>query len=102
MRPISLSVDVTNYLMLLTGQPLHAFDLDTLSDAIEVRRARPGETLKTLDDVVRTLDEQDLLITDGGTTPLAIAGVMGGETSEVTPATSNVLIDWPVGRRTSP
>ncbi len=93
MRPISLSVDVTNYLMLLTGQPLHAFDLDTLSDAIEVRRARPGETLKTLDDVVRTLDEQDLLITDGGTTPLAIAGVMGGETSEVTPATSNVLIE---------
>ena len=93
MRPISLAVDITNYLMLLTGQPLHAFDLDTLSGAIEVRRARPGETLKTLDDVTRTLDPQDLLITDGGELPLAIAGVMGGETSEVTPSTSNVLIE---------
>ncbi len=93
MRPISLAVDVTNYLMLLTGQPLHAFDLDTLGGAIEVRRARPGETLTTLDDVTRTLDPQDLLITDGGTIPLAIAGVMGGETSEVTASTTNVLIE---------
>ncbi len=93
MRPISLAVDVTNYLMLLTGQPLHAFDLDTLSGAIEVRRARSGETLTTLDDVVRTLDAQDLLITDGGSVPLAIAGVMGGATSEVTGATRNVLIE---------
>ncbi|GAB96262.1 phenylalanyl-tRNA synthetase beta chain [Kineosphaera limosa] len=93
MRPISLAVDITNYLMMLTGQPLHAFDLDTLSGAIEVRRARPGETLKTLDDVTRTLHPQDLLITDGGDLPLAIAGVMGGETSEVGPTTSNVLIE---------
>ncbi len=93
MRPISLAVDVTNYLMLLTGQPLHAFDLDTLSGAIEVRRARPGETLTTLDDVERHLDPEDLLITDGGAVPLAIAGVMGGETSEVTPTTTNVLIE---------
>ncbi|WP_040158753.1 phenylalanine--tRNA ligase subunit beta [Mobilicoccus massiliensis] len=93
MRPISLSVDVTNYLMLLTGQPLHAFDLDTLSGSIEVRRARPGEKLTTLDDVERTLDPEDLLITDGGTTPLAIAGVMGGETSEVTDTTSAILVE---------
>ena len=93
MRPISLAVDVTNYVMMLLGQPLHAFDLDTLSEAIEVRRARPGETLTTLDDVERTLTEEDLLITDGGTTPLAIAGVMGGETSEVTDATTNVLVE---------
>lgn len=93
MRPISLAVDVTNYLMLLTGQPLHAFDLDTLSGSIEVRRARPGERLTTLDDVERVLDPEDLLITDGGTIPLAIAGVMGGATSEVTPATRNVLIE---------
>lgn len=93
MRPISLAVDVTNYLMLLTGQPLHAFDLDALTGAIEVRRARPGETLTTLDDVVRPLDAQDLLITDGGDVPLAIAGVMGGETSEVSPTTTNVLIE---------
>ncbi len=93
MRPISLAVDITNYLMLLTGQPLHAFDLDRLSGAIEVRRARRGETLRTLDDVERTLDPQDLLITDDGVTPLAIAGVMGGETSEVTAATTTVLIE---------
>lgn len=93
MRPISLAVDITNYLMLLTGQPLHAFDLDTLSGAIEVRRARAGETLTTLDDVTRTLDAEDLLITDGGEVPLAIAGVMGGETSEVGPQTANVLIE---------
>ena len=93
MRPISLAVDITNYLMLLTGQPLHAFDLDTLSGAIEVRRAQPGERLVTLDDVDRDLDPEDLLITDGGTTPLALAGVMGGATSEVTPATRNVLIE---------
>lgn len=93
MRPISLAVDVTNYVMLLLGQPLHAFDLDTLSDAIEVRRARAGERLTTLDDVERTLTEQDLLITDGGTTPLAIAGLMGGETSEVTTGTTNVLVE---------
>lgn len=93
MRPISLTVDVTNYLMLLTGQPLHAFDLDTLSGAIEVRRARAAERLRTLDDVERTLDPEDLLITDGGEVPLAIAGVMGGATSEVTASTSNVLVE---------
>ncbi|MDN5716500.1 MAG: phenylalanine--tRNA ligase subunit beta [Janibacter sp.] len=93
MRPISLAVDVTNYVMMLLGQPLHAFDLDTLSGAIEVRRARAGEKLKTLDDVERALDPGDLLITDGGTTPLAIAGVMGGETSEVTASTVNVLVE---------
>ncbi len=93
MRPISLAVDVTNYVMMLLGQPLHAFDLDTLSGAVEVRRARPGEKLTTLDDVVRDLDPEDLLITDGGETPLAIAGVMGGETSEVTARTTNVLIE---------
>ena len=93
MRPISLAVDVTNYVMLLLGQPLHAFDLTTLSGAIEVRRARAGERLTTLDDVDRELAPEDLLITDGGTTPLAIAGVMGGETSEVTEATRDVLIE---------
>jgi phenylalanyl-tRNA synthetase beta chain len=93
MRPISLAVDVTNYVMLAVGQPLHAFDLDSLSGSIVVRRARPGERLVTLDDVERVLDPQDLLITDGGELPLAIAGVMGGETSEVTPATKNVLIE---------
>ena len=93
MRPISLAVDVTNYVMLLLGQPLHAFDLQTLSGSVVVRRARHGERLTTLDDVERTLDPQDLLITDGGTVPLALAGVMGGATSEVSSSTSDVLIE---------
>jgi phenylalanyl-tRNA synthetase beta chain len=93
MRPISLAVDVTNYVMMLLGQPLHAFDLDTLSGSIGTRRARAGEKLTTLDDVVRPLDPEDLLIVDGADTPLAIAGVMGGATSEVTGTTTNVLIE---------
>ncbi|MGV1009368.1 MAG: phenylalanine--tRNA ligase subunit beta [Dermatophilaceae bacterium] len=93
MRPISLAVDVTNYVMLELGQPLHAFDLDALSGSLVVRRARPGERLRTLDDVERRLDHEDLLITDGGVTTLAIAGVMGGATSEVTSTTANVLIE---------
>jgi len=96
MRPISLAVDVTNYVMLALGQPLHAFDVSTLQGPIVVRRARPGETLRTLDDVQRTLYPQDLLITDGGAGDagvLAIAGVMGGATSEVGPATTDVLVE---------
>ena len=92
MRPISLAVDVTNYVMMLLGQPLHAFDLDLLPGDIEVRRAAPGEKLTTLDDVERTLAADDLLITGGGEI-LAIAGVMGGASSEVGPATRNVLIE---------
>ncbi|KRF24667.1 phenylalanine--tRNA ligase subunit beta [Phycicoccus sp. Soil803] len=93
MRPISLAVDVTNYVMMLLGQPLHAFDLDTLSGSVGTRRARAGEKLTTLDDVERLLDPEDLLIVDGADTPLAIAGVMGGATSEVTGTTTNVLIE---------
>ncbi|XVX21757.1 phenylalanine--tRNA ligase subunit beta [Actinomycetota bacterium] len=93
MRPISLAVDVTNYVMLLTGQPLHAFDLDKLSGSIVVRRARAGEKLTTLDDIERTLDPEDLLITDAGERPLVIAGVMGGETCEIDEGSTNVLIE---------
>ncbi len=93
MRPISLAVDVTNYVMMLLGQPLHAFDLDTLSGSVGTRRARAGEKLTTLDDVARPLDPEDLLIVDGADTPLAIAGVMGGATSEVTDTTTAVLIE---------
>ncbi len=93
MRPISLIVDVTNYLMLLTGQPLHAFDLDKLSGSIEVRRARPGERITTLDEVERRLDPEDLLITDAGRDPLVIAGVFGGASCEVDETTTNVLIE---------
>jgi phenylalanyl-tRNA synthetase beta chain len=94
MRPISLAVDVTNYVMLALGQPLHAFDLARLSGPVVVRRARPAETLRTLDDVTRTLDAEDLLITDGGSdTVLALAGVMGGESSEVSAGTTDVLVE---------
>jgi phenylalanyl-tRNA synthetase beta chain len=93
MRPISLAVDVTNYVMLAVGQPLHAYDLGKLSGSIEVRRARWGETLTTLDGVERALDPEDLLITDGGAAPLGIAAVMGGATSEVTPTTTDVLVE---------
>jgi phenylalanyl-tRNA synthetase beta chain len=93
MRPISLPVDVTNYVMMLLGQPLHAFDLDTLAGSVGTRRARAGESLTTLDDVRRDLDPEDLLIVDGADTPLAIAGVMGGASSEVSDTTTNVLIE---------
>ncbi|MGV8965494.1 MAG: phenylalanine--tRNA ligase subunit beta [Cellulomonas sp.] len=98
MRPISLAVDVTNYVMLELGQPLHAYDLAGLEAPIVVRRARAGETVTTLDDVVRRLDPEDLLITDGGGSErgsrvLGIAGVMGGASSEVTSSTTDVLIE---------
>ena len=94
MRPISLAVDVTNYVMLALGQPLHAFDLDTLTEPIVVRRARPGERLTTLDDVDRVLHPEDLLITDaGGDRVLALAGVIGGASSEVSPTTRDVLVE---------
>ncbi len=93
MRPISLAVDVTNYVMLAVGQPLHAYDLAKLDGPIVVRRARSGEALTTLDDVERTLSPEDLLITDSGERPLAIAGVMGGASSEVDDATTDVLVE---------
>jgi phenylalanyl-tRNA synthetase beta chain len=93
MRPISNVVDVTNYVMLALGSPLHAFDADKLADGrIVVRRARAGEEIRTLDGAVRKLETADLLITDGER-PLAIAGIMGGEDSEVTETTGNVLLE---------
>ena len=93
MRPINSVVDVTNYVMLETGQPLHAFDYDLLEDhAIVVRRARPGETLTTLDGGERELKPDMLAICDRKR-PVAVAGVMGGANSEVTAGTVNVLIE---------
>ncbi|WP_256838815.1 phenylalanine--tRNA ligase subunit beta [Ornithinimicrobium faecis] len=93
MRPISLAVDISNYVMLALGQPTHAYDLHKVTGPIVVRRARAGERLTTLDDVERTLDPEDLLITDDGETVLGIAGVMGGASSEVSETTTDVLIE---------
>ncbi|WP_263120648.1 phenylalanine--tRNA ligase subunit beta [Cellulomonas sp. RIT-PI-Y] len=92
MRPISLAVDVTNYVMLDLGQPLHAYDLAALDGPIVVRRAAAGETLTTLDGQERTLDAEDLLITDRARV-LGLAGVMGGQDSEVSGSTSDLLIE---------
>jgi phenylalanyl-tRNA synthetase beta chain len=92
MRSVSLVVDITNYVMLELGQPTHAYDLDKLIGGIVVRRAKVGETIKTLDGQVRKLDAEDLLITDGSG-PIGLAGVMGGETTEVSDSTVNVIIE---------
>jgi len=92
MRPISNLVDVTNYVLLETGHPLHAFDFDKLQGPIVVRRARQGEAMETLDGQKRDLVPEDLLITDGRG-PVAIAGVMGGVTSEVSDSTRQVLLE---------
>ncbi len=93
MRPISNVVDVTNYLMLALGNPLHAFDFDTLAEGrIVVRRAEPGEELRTLDGQLRKLEPEDLMIADASRS-VAIAGIMGGEETEVGEATTNVLLE---------
>ncbi len=92
-RPISNVVDITNYVMLLTGQPLHAFDADRVEGgSLVVRRARDGERLETLDGVTRTLDGE-MLVIDDAAGPTSIAGVMGGGRSEVSDATTRVLIE---------
>jgi phenylalanyl-tRNA synthetase beta chain len=92
MRPISLAVDITNYVMLELGQPIHGYDGDKLAGPIVVRRAAEGERLTTLDDVTRTLSAEDLLITDDSG-PIGIAGVMGGQTTELSENTSTVVIE---------
>lgn len=93
MRPINCIVDVTNYVLLETGQPLHAFDLDTLEDgAIVVRRAKNGETIATLDGAERQLTGDMLVIADRKK-PVAVAGVMGGAPTEITDKTRNMLLE---------
>lgn len=91
-RSISLAVDVTNYVMIETGHPLHAFDAAKLDGGIIVRRAAAGERLRTLDGVDRTLIYDDVVVADQSKA-LSIAGVMGGEESEISAATTDVVIE---------
>jgi phenylalanyl-tRNA synthetase beta chain len=91
-RPISLAVDVTNYVMLELGQPMHAYDAARITGDVVVRRARTDEKLTTLDDVSRALDPDDVAVCDDSG-PIGLAGVMGGASTEVTDATSDVLLE---------
>jgi len=92
-RPINNVVDITNYVMLLTAQPLHAFDLDEVPNgALTVRAAREGEKMTTLDDVERTFDAETVLVCDERG-PSGIAGIMGGQVSEVSERTTRVLLE---------
>jgi phenylalanyl-tRNA synthetase beta chain len=92
MRPISLAVDVTNYVMLELGQPMHAYDRGKLTGEILVRRAVPGEKLETLDGTTRALTAEDLLVTDESG-PIGLAGVMGGASTEIDAATGDIVLE---------
>ncbi|MEJ2890740.1 phenylalanine--tRNA ligase subunit beta [Actinomycetospora aeridis] len=91
-RPISLAVDVTNYVMLELGQPMHAYDAATVTGDVVVRRAGADEKITTLDDAQRALDVDDVVVTDDSG-PIGLAGVMGGASTEVGPGTSDVLLE---------
>ncbi|WP_148614932.1 phenylalanine--tRNA ligase subunit beta [Nocardioides rubriscoriae] len=92
MRPISLAVDVTNYVMLEIGRPIHAYDADKLTGPIGVRRARAGERLTTLDGTDRALSPEDLVVTDDSGI-IGLGGVMGGEPTEISGTTTRVLVE---------
>jgi phenylalanyl-tRNA synthetase beta chain len=94
MRSINNLVDISNYVMLELGQPTHPYDRDRVAGAhLSARRARPGETVVTLDDVERALEGDDCVIVDGDDRALGIAGIMGGATSEISDATTTVLLE---------
>jgi len=94
MRPINNVVDVSNYVMLELGQPSHPYDLARLGGpGFRVRRARDGESIRTLDDVQRTVTDADLLICDGDDVPVGIAGIMGGGDSEISDTTTDVVVE---------
>jgi phenylalanyl-tRNA synthetase beta chain len=102
-RTLGLSIDITNYVMLLLGQPMHAFDADRITGELVVRRAVAGEKLTTLDGVARVLTAEDMVICDAGLpnlvagegsgVPISLAAVMGGQTSEVVDGTTSVLFE---------
>ena len=92
MRPISLAVDITNYVMLELGRPIHGYDADKLQGPIRVRRAAAGERLTTLDGTDRALSTEDLVVTDDSGI-IGLGGVMGGETTEMSEATTRVLVE---------
>ncbi len=92
MRAVSLPVDITNYLMVELGQPMHAFDRGRLSGPIVVRRARPGERLETLDHMTRELDPDDIVITDSSG-PISMAGTMGGLATEISESSRDLVIE---------
>lgn len=91
-RPINNVVDISNYVMLETGQPLHYYDADTLKGMLEVRMAEEGEKLVTLDNIERTLSKEDIVISDGEKA-IGLAGVMGGLETEITEHTKNIIIE---------
>lgn len=93
LRPVNNIVDITNFCLFETGEPMHAFDLDKIEGGeVNVRRARPGEKIATIDGAQRTLDNNDLVIADAKK-PIAIAGVMGGLNAEVNYSTQNILLE---------
>jgi phenylalanyl-tRNA synthetase beta chain len=92
MRPLSLAVDVTNYVMLELGQPLHAFDRHKVAGALRARRAEPGERLTTLDGVERSLSDEDLVIADDRGA-IALAGTMGGGSTEIDAASREIVLE---------
>lgn len=92
LRPVSLVVDVTNYVMLELGQPLHAFDASRVSGCVRVRQAGPGESLELIDHSTRVLDAADVVIADDSGV-LSLAGIMGGAGSEISPETTDVLLE---------
>ncbi|GAB3940327.1 phenylalanine--tRNA ligase subunit beta [Corynebacterium tapiri] len=91
-RPVNAATDVTNYVMFLLGQPMHAFDADAISGGLHVRQAQEGEIFETLDHVKRTLSSEDVVICDDSSIQ-SLAGVMGGTRSEVSDSTTNVIFE---------
>jgi len=92
LRPVNNIVDITNFLLMETGQPMHAFDLDKIKGGVQIRKAEKEEKIKTIDNLDRILEEATLIIADANS-PIAIAGIMGGVDTEVSEETKNILLE---------